>query len=151
MPSKGFSLVEMLVTLSLMLILTLIITSAFSKFKKSQSVDKGTNQVISLIQKARYETLSAKNNVAYGVHFDANQAVLYSQAYNASSTSNEKFALDPYITISQVTLNGGGSDMLFIKFSGETNAYGTVIVSLASASTTKKTITVYQSGLVDSN
>jgi type II secretory pathway pseudopilin PulG len=148
--SKGFTVIELLVVFSIMVLLFGIIVSTFFSFRKNQSLALDTQTVVSLLRQARNQTLSSKNSTVYGVHFSSPQAVLFvGSTYSSSDPLNETFNLSSTDTILTITLTGGGNDVIFQRLTGETNQNGTIVISAPGLSQTK-TVTIYKTGLVDS-
>lgn len=150
--SKGFSLVEMLIVLALMGIIALAISGVFSKATSREALEKQTGLVLSLLTQARGLTLSAKNASVYGVHFETTKAVLFTGAtYSSSATSNIVETMNSRVQISGISLAGGGSDVVFNRLVGDTSQSGTVTLSLIASSTQTKTITIFGTGVTQSN
>ncbi|MEK7574893.1 MAG: type II secretion system protein [Patescibacteria group bacterium] len=146
--TRGFTLIEMLVVLSIGAILLFMVSGAFSKATYREALDKQTAIIISLLEQARSQTLSTKDDQSYGVHFEATKAVIFSgTTYSASAPSNVVELVNPLVRISTITLAGGVSDILFQRLTGETSQSGTITLSLAASSTQTKTITVFATGL----
>lgn len=149
---RGFTLIEMLVVLALAGIVMFIVTGAFSSATGREALDKETTVVLSLLDQARSQTLSAKNASVYGVHFEATKATLFvGPSYSDASFSNVVEPMNPLVKIGAISLTGGGSDVVFNRLTGETGQSGTIILSLAASSTQTKTITIFSTGLAQSN
>ncbi len=150
--TRGFSLVELILIIVIMGIITFITVGSFSKATGQEALDKETGIVLSLIEQARNQTLSSKNNANYGVHFETTKAVLFSgSVYSSSDASNVVEILNPLVEISSIALAGGVSDTVFKRLTGETAQSGTITVALSSDTTQTKTITVFATGVAQSN
>lgn len=149
---RGFSLVETLVVLAVASLVTIIVVSVFSNTASRETLNKQKAIAVSLLETARGSTLSAKNASVYGVHFESAKAVLFAgQTYNAADPSNTVEMFSPSTRISQISLAGGGSEVIFNRLTGETQQFGTIQISLVASSTQTKTITVFQTGIIQSN
>ena len=153
---SGFTIVEVLISLGVIVLVASLAVDGFLKFQRNQGLDKTANRVVTLIQKARYQTLSSKNNLRYGVHFASDQAVLFAGSYATGTAGNEVYLFDPFLTLSLIglratTTNASSTDLIFTKFTGEANATGTLRFSLAASTTQTKTVTIYGTGLIESN
>lgn len=149
---RGFSLAETLVVLAIASFVTIIVASVFSNTASREALNKQTAIVVSLLETARGSTLSGRNASVYGVHFESAKVVLFvGTTYNASNSSNITETLNPHTQISEISLAGGGSEIIFNRLTGETGQFGTVKISLTASSTQLKTITVFQTGLIQSN
>ncbi len=149
---KGFTMLEIVVVVAIVMILASVIITSFSKFRNNKVLDTGVENTLSVLAKARGNTLSSKNAYQYGVHFEASQAVLFRGAtYNSSDTNNEVAPLDNALEISSVSLTGGGSDVLFDRLTGKTSMDGTVIVRVKSDTAKTKTVTINGTGIASVN
>lgn len=147
---RGFSMLEIIMALSVLTIVAVSLLSSLSSFQISQSLNMEADKVIDVLHEARSRTISAEGNAQYGVHLELRKAVLFVGAvYNASNTSNEEHLIDTFVGVSQISLFAGGSDVVFKKQTGETDYYGTIIVSLVSNPNNKRTITLYQTGIAN--
>ncbi len=148
----GFTLVELLIVISIAGIISLLTMGVFSKMADREALDKQTAIVLSLLNDARASTLSAKNAQSFGVHFESNRAVLYvGPTYSAGATTNKSEIMSGRVSISNISLSGGGSNVLFDRLTGATSQTGTVTLSLVASPAQTKTITINGTGLVSSN
>jgi prepilin-type N-terminal cleavage/methylation domain-containing protein len=145
---RGFSLVEMLIVVTILTIISAITISAFYRFREETMLDRTATQVKSFLTKARQQTLTAKNGYAYGIRFNEQQIFLYHGSFSSSSP-DLILNLDPLVAMASSSFSGNTNDVRFIKFTGEPTATGTINVTLDSDTTRYRTITVYQSGLTD--
>ena len=148
--ANGFTLVELLIVLSILALLIGITLTTFISFRKSQSLALDVQTITSVLRQARNQTLSSKNASVYGVHFSQGVVTLFTGAtYTVGAATNEDFNLSGADTIVTISLAGGGSDVVFIRLTGETVQNGTIVVSSPSTSQAK-TVTIYKTGLIDS-
>ncbi len=148
--NSGFTLIELIVVLIIIFVLSLIILTTFTNFRKNQALEKDTELVVQVLRQARNQTLSSKNSTVYGVHFTAPQVTLFTGGvYSSGDINNQNYTLSSTDTILTISLTGGGSNVVFQRLSGETTQNGTVVVSSPGISKTK-TVTIYRTGLVES-
>lgn len=151
--NKGFTLIEILIVIAILGIISSIVILNLSQFRNEQLLKNTTLDVVSLLSKARQNTLSSVNSTNYGVHFDGNQAVLFTGSiYSSNNATNEPIVFDSKVIIPTPSgLNiGGGSDVIFERLTGETIG-GTIKIQLTSDSTKQKIITVGKIGNASSN
>ncbi|MCC2630348.1 MAG: seg [Candidatus Paceibacter sp.] len=148
MHKRGFTLVEILITIGIMLVMVGIIFASFNQFRASQGLEKDTETIVEILQQARAQTLSSKNATAYGVHFASTTVTMFTgSSYSVSDPNNQVFSLISIDTIFSLSLTGGGTDVVFQRLTGETSQSGTI--TLTSQGTTRtRTITIYKTGLV---
>ena len=145
---KGFTLIEILVVITIAVILFAIVVSGFSGLRQSSDLTLAVDDSISFLQEARAKTLSSENNSIYGVHFETSQFVLFvGNTYNPADSSNKVRALPSTIEISSFILGGGGADVIFKRLTGETGNDGTVTFRQTSNPSVLKVIQIPPTGL----
>jgi Tfp pilus assembly protein FimT len=153
--NKGITIIEILMVISTIVILTIIIVPNLSKFRNEQTLNNTVSDIVSLLNKARNDTISSLNSNNYSVHFESGRVVYFNgSVFNNGDGTNSSTTLDSSVTIPSsggINLNGGGSDVIFTRISGDTSNYGTIIVRLTSDGTRQKTITINKTGSVSSN
>jgi len=146
---KGFSVIEIIVVIAISVILVTIVVSAFSGFRDSQALNSTVEEVVSSINKARSESLSSKNFLQHGIHFETSKVVVFQGAiYSPSDANNIETKLSPFIEISSTSLNGGGTNMVFQKFTGKTAQNGTITLRVKKNTAKIKIITVESTGVI---
>lgn len=150
--SNGFTVIELLITLSILALLTMTIFISMSSFRNNKALQMVSEDILSLIDEARGDTLSAKDSYAYGVHFESAKIVLFRGiTYSSSDPNNKTIDIDNAVDINSISLTGGGQDILFQRLTGKTNQNGTVMIRLKSDNSKTKTITIEVSGVASSN
>ena len=99
-------------------------------------------------------TLSSKDFSQYGVHFEEQKVVLFKGAiFTEPNSNNKEVKISSPVEIYNISLNGGGSNVVFQKLTGKTNEYGTISFQspeisgcLPGAPSIKKIITIQSSG-----
>lgn len=147
--NKGLTFIEIIVAISILVFISTIGLSAFSSFKEAASLSSSIDTVMTYLIQARSKTLSAEGGVQYGVHFESEKIVFFQGgSYIESNPQNQEIILPTIIEIFSITLNGGGSDVLFKKLTGETDNTGTIQLRLKSNLTREKTVSIQKTGLV---
>lgn len=147
---KGFSLTEILIVVAISIVLLTIVVSAFSGFNKNQSLNSTVSEVTSVLNEARALTLASYDNKAYGVHFQSDKVILFKgNSFSSSDPSNKTTTISSKISISDITLSGGGDNIIFQRLTGKTSQNGTITLSLISDPSKSKTITVEVSGIIE--
>ncbi|MDD5050302.1 MAG: prepilin-type N-terminal cleavage/methylation domain-containing protein [Candidatus Pacebacteria bacterium] len=144
---EGFSALELLAVIAILGIIVTLTYTSFASLRRGKNLDTETLSVLSLLEKARADTLGAKGASQYGVHFETTKAVFFSGGtYVSGNASNITMILNPLIQISSINLTGGGAEVIFDRLSGKTEEAGTLTLSLVSASSSK-TIAIGATGL----
>lgn len=145
----GFSLVEMMFVLAIILIVLSIGTYWYNSVRSNAALKTTTDSIVSALEKARSNSINGKNGQSYGVQFASTSYTLFSgNTYNSSNASNTVFSLDS----SLITSNSLASSSLVILFSKLTGAIGstaTVTISKISDPSDKKTIIIESAGNVN--
>lgn len=150
--SRGFTAIEILISLSVLAILTMIIFTSMSSFRNNKALQVVSEDILSLIDEARGNTLSAKDGYSYGVHFESAKIVLFrGTTYSSSDLNNKTIDIDNAVDAYNISLAGGGQDVLFQRLTGKTNQSGTVLIRLKSDNSKTRTIAVEVSGVASSN
>ncbi len=150
--SHGFTLLEILISLSIMLLLVFVVSGVFRSFNKKQEIESKVVLAKSLLEEARARTLSSRNDKVYGVHFETAHIVLFEGGtYSAGVATNELHDLGPHVSLFGTALSDGGSDIIFKRLTGETLQNGTVTLSLVSDVSQKGILTISTTGLVQVN
>lgn len=149
---SGFTLPETLMVVAITVMVAAMMLFSFSTYGSTEAISKDEGRVVSTLEKARSMTLDSYNSSQYGVHFELNTATIFAgTVYSAADSSNIVLNLNSKVKFENVSLAGGGSDIIFNRLSGETNQTGIVTLSLTSNATTTRAITIYATGLIQPN
>lgn len=127
MSHKAFTLLEMLVSLALLGIVfgLMVLYSQVSVVRTDLNAQVDT--FVSYARLAQSYAASGKDGGIHGVYLEEDSyTVFVGSSYNAASTTNTVIDLPPSIEIQNISLNGGGTTILFSAPEGETSNYGTL-------------------------
>lgn len=143
----GFTLIEVLVVIAIMLILSMVTITGLGSFSYRSGPSSAARTVLGTIEEAHARTLGSHNDTVHGVHVESNSVTLFQGAtYNASDVQNEVRPLPARTTISTISLAGGGADIIFTRLSGTTAQTGTLTIQSTADATVFRTITIYKTG-----
>ncbi len=149
MKNSGFTFIETLISIAIIVVVAVIFSSALSLFKESGQLDESQSAIMGFLRDARARTLSSENNTNYGVHFETTQTVLFrGSSYNSLNSTNETYVFPSLVKISAISLVGG-SDVVFQRLSGTTTNSGTVTLQSQNNTSRTRTITIYATGNVN--
>ena len=149
---KGITLLEVVIVIAIIGILIGIALPQFSAIKNAQIIKGAGEDILSVLGKARSQTLASLNSTEYGVHFETNRVIIFSgTVYSSGNVSNVIENISSPATISTISLTGGATDVFFNRLSGTPNKTGTIVVSISSDASLTKTITISSTGEVSIN
>lgn len=147
---KGFSLIELIIVISIAMILMAISITTFFSVSDQQSLEKDVNYAIALVEKARLQTVNSKDNSQFGVRFASSSVTLFQgTTFVAGSSTNQVFNFSPKVEIFSISLSGGSQNTTFEKITGKSSATGTVRFRLKTNQSASTTVVVYKTGLVE--
>jgi len=146
---KGVTLIELLVVVGIFIILTAISVPAFRYFQRESDLNNSTQEIINTLRLAQNKTLASEKESNYGVHFETEKFVLFKgTSYNPSAANNEIHNLPKNVEIYEISLAGGGAEVVFERLTGETNQSGKVSLRLKSDFSKTRTVGIESSGKI---
>lgn len=142
---KGFTLLELLISLALVVMVSRLVYSSFSALNNRQILDQEMAQVKSYIQKSRMNSLNSKNGDSHGIVFATSSI----SVIEVLATSTKYiYTLNNRVQLVSSTL--GTSTLTFARISGLPNATGTLtyIYSQGSKIIGTSTIIINGAGIV---
>jgi prepilin-type N-terminal cleavage/methylation domain-containing protein len=121
---SGFSLLEMIIVMTLMLSLLGFITINLVKSQRSVTINTTIDTLIGDMRSQQIkamtgETEARTNADVYGVYFTSSNYVLFhGLSYNASDTDNLTIPLD-----TEFTFNNPGKTIIFSRITGNVSGY----------------------------
>lgn len=144
--NRGFTFIEFITALSIFVVLAVMSVGVYFAFRPQNVLEADARRVESVLRLARTRTLSSLNSSNFGVYMEAAQVVLFEgSAYDSGDPGNEIFELASVNEIYDITLAGGGDEVVFDKLTGTTEQAGTV--SLRVKADSAQTRTVYIQGI----
>ena len=144
---KGFSIVETIVVVAVLVLIISVVLYSLSTLKKSQAMKNAVGDVLSSIDKARSMSFASVNSTTYGVHFQSDKVVVFSgSTYSSSASDNDDINITSPASITNVTLNslsGTSGDIYFTRLLGVPSKTGSVTITVG---TNTKFITIATTG-----
>lgn len=145
----GFTLIEMLVVVFLMVLLFQISITAFFGITKQQSLDKDVETAYSLLLKARNQTINGESGLHYGVRFASTSISLFQGTVYSAASTTAVYDFSNRTYLDSIDLSGGTYDVYFQKITGAPSATGTLIYKISSDEGVQKRMIINGSGLVE--
>ncbi len=144
----GFTLVEILVAISILSGLFLVSFFSYGSLRNTTSLEKNISQIQSFFQEAKSQAVSGKDDASYGIKIFSNKLVEFKNTYASTTASNVTLSFTD-ITLSAISITGGGSEILFAKNSGIPSTSGSFLISLNGNSAKNATITIRTTGGIE--
>lgn len=124
----GFTLIEFIIALAIILLLILLVIPGLGFFNKEEVLEGQIEEIISTLRLARNKTLASEGSQNYGVYFESNQFILFaSTTYNPSDPANKAFAVNQDLEISEI--NFTDQLIFFERLTGNANSNGSLKIS----------------------
>lgn len=149
---RGITLLEVLVVISIIGIILAIALPQFSKIRNTQILKGAGEEIVAMLSKARSQTLSSLNSSEYGVHFEVNRIILYKgTSYESTDAENSTIDITSPVTISNISLSNGATDVYFNRLNGMPSQTGYIVISISSDESLTKTISISATGSISIN
>lgn len=146
---KGITFIELLIVISIMLILAGIIIASLPRFQSAVELQSSVEEGMSSLLEAKAQTLSSQGDSPYGVHFETSRIVLFKgTAFIDGAPDNRVSLLSPRIEISEISLSGGGSDVVFKKLTGSTDQHGFITFRVIADPSQTRSIRILPEGVI---
>ena len=121
--SHGFTLIEILLVLSIIAIITAVALPVSQTIFTKNNLDVTVNNIESDLNKAYTFARAGKNDSDWGIHLENNTLTFFADSYDPNNANglNEIFVIQPSITLGGSILNSGVIEVVFAKGSGIPN------------------------------
>ncbi len=117
--NKGFTLIEVIITLGIFSIISTFTLLASMDFWRSYSFRSERNLIVGILQKARSQSLSNINQSSHGVYIGTNQYVIFEgSTYSPTDPKNEVYESASAIN------HSGMTEVVYEQLSGKTSTTG---------------------------
>lgn len=157
---KGFSLVEMLIVITLLAILAVSGISILTGYQRDSQLSTIAERIVETLRSAQSKSITGQGTYPWSVHFDtsvSNQhffALFQGTAYGTGTDIDPAYLTDG-AQLYSLSLTGGGSDVLFNRLTGATSQYGSgggnravCVTNTLNASTCTKGIVITSNGKI---
>jgi prepilin-type N-terminal cleavage/methylation domain-containing protein len=145
----GFTLLEILVAIAILTLIAGTVFGPLSRFRTQKTLDAAVEVTLAAFTRAHFDSISSLNDMQYGVHLDAGQAVHFvGITYDASAPTNVVYSIPANVEIANVTLAGGGTDVVFQRLNGGTPHSGTFLIRATADPSISALVTVHATGAV---
>ena len=148
---KSFTLVEILIVLSIIAILIVSTSPIFRYFQREADLSDNTEEIVSILRLARTKTLASERSSQWGIYFSVPYQYTLFQGPDYASRDDsfdELYQLTGRVEIYEIDLTGGGTEVVFDRILGETDQDGKISLRLEDDTSKSKTISIQPSGQV---
>lgn len=151
---NGFTLVELLVIIVIMVVLTAIAIPAFLSFQKELDLNNSAEELVNTLRLAQNKTISSEGASQWGVYFAITSTPHQYTLFKGSNYVSRDASFDVVhklsisVEIYQIDLTGGGQEVVFNRITGETNQPGRIYLRLKSDFSKTRTIAIESSGQI---
>jgi len=140
---KGFTLLEMLLTITIIAVLGGVSAPIYMSFLARNDLNVTSTIVVQSLRRAQTQAKNMVNDSDWGIYMTDRVLTIFSGSTYAGRdiSYDEDFDIAPTISFSGVT------EVVFLRFSGDTSDNGNIILNSNSNET--RTITINQRGMVD--
>lgn len=156
--SKGFTLIELIVVITIFAIVAGFITTNLIRPQTSASVDATVNILMSDLKAQQIKSMVGQSNALpsaqnFGIFLESNKYTLFSgSSYDPFDTNNFTVNLDANITLTNITF--AQNTIIFTRRSGEVNgfSFGSNSLTIQNAETgEQKSLSVNSLGSLSEN
>lgn len=152
--NSGFTLVELLTILGILIIITVTTVPAYRNFQKESDLTNSAEEIINILRVAQSKTLASEQDSQWGVYFSTttvpNQYTLFKGVdYDSRDTFfDQNYTLSSSVETNEIDLTESDSEVVFNKLIGTTSNYGSISLRLITDVSKTKTIIVESSGQI---
>ena len=151
--SRGFTFIEILLVITILVILVALIIPTFRLFSLRADLNNTSEEIISILRLVQSKTLASEGPAQYGVYFDdtptPHQYTLFKGSDYASrdSSFDNVYRLPSKVEIYEINL-GGGKEVVFNRIDGTANMIYSAQEARDNAISKIKVINISSSGRV---
>jgi prepilin-type N-terminal cleavage/methylation domain-containing protein len=152
---QGVTLIELIIAISILSIVTALSIVSYNKWQQQVFLTNQVDELKSAISKTQQLAVASAQDTNWGVHFEDTQYIIFAgSSYNEVDPDNEIHNLQGVTIVDYATtlsdgIGGYGPDLIFNKFTGQTNNTGTLSLMPTTNAEITQTITIYEVGQLD--
>lgn len=146
MIKRGFTVIEMLVVIAILVVLAGVSIAFLLPQKQTATVDRDAQNALTYLQRARNQSLSSVDNSSFGVNFASTSAAFFKGTSYGAAGVQSSFTYAPSV-YATVALTGGATQVYFNRLSGEPSVTGTITFRSSLNASTTKVIYIRATGL----
>lgn len=144
LPKRGFTFVEVLISLGIIGLLVGLAIPFYQTFYLSSQLDNTTSELVQTLRDAQQKAMASESGQAFGVRLEQRRFILFREFYNPSDSYNEITNLPNTVWIS----SGVGQNIVFNQLKGTTS--NLISITIKSSGNRSRNISIInQMGKID--
>lgn len=128
LPNSGFTFVEMIIVVFLIVLIVGFTVIGFKNFATYQQYNQAVGEVGFVLNQTKVDARSSADDDAHGIHVATNTITQFvGDTYNVSDSTNQEHTFE--LVTFEANLTGGVDTIVFEKLTGIPSATGTIVVN----------------------
>lgn len=145
---KGFSLLEIIISITIISILTAIVANSFQVSQIQKQQDGIVEQVIASLEKAQADTMAGKDGIEHGIKFNTQNFVLFTgTSFDDDAIANKIVNIHPQFEIEE-TISNADNSIYFSKLYGAPNESVIITIKHVDERVPDKLFEIEESGVI---
>jgi prepilin-type N-terminal cleavage/methylation domain-containing protein len=128
---KGFTIVELLLTVAMIAIITGMAIPLYSISQSKDDLETESSMIAGAVRSARIFSTSGKENSEWGFHVETGKLIIF----KGTSYSSRDISFDEELQIGESIVFSGLNDVYFTKLYGIPNTTGSLVLTIPDGST----------------
>jgi len=146
--NAGLTLIEAVIVVATLMIISALALASFVNSRNVRDLTINGQNILSVLRRTQSRALAGDENDQWGIRLEQTRYTLFKGPNFASSATTTVYDLPQNLEIVNITLSGGGQDIVFKLLSGETDQFGTFDLRVKDSVNLTFPITVEPSGKV---
>jgi Tfp pilus assembly protein FimT len=150
--NKGVSFIEILIIIGIVALMTMFLAPNLLKYYYKTQVEKDAQRIVATLRMARDNSISQKDSLSWGVHFEnatnTDFFILFKGDSYSLGTPVQRVNLSANVIFSNIP-QSSSTDIIFSKLSGLPASTSSIIISLANDSSVYHNIKIFPSGEIN--
>ena len=152
--NSGFTLVELLTILGILIVITATAVPAYRRFQKETDLTNSVEEIMNVLKVAQSKTLASEEDSQWGIYFSTittphKYTLFKGTDYASRDVSSDKvYSIPSLVEIYEIDLAGANQEIVFDRLTGMTEQYGQISLKLRENVLETKTIIIENSGQI---
>lgn len=147
--SSGISLIEIVLAVAIISIIAAVVVISLSGFRIDQQMDNTQAEILTLFNEAKARTIASVDSSSFGVHIESSRVVLFKgDAFTEPSSDNKEVNIDSRLELANISLSGGGNDVVYSRLTGDVTAFGSFDLRVVSDITNTRAFSITKTGII---